>query len=127
QSITIDEADTFLMYVEPPFPTHWSGSANNQLLNSLLMRLCTSVFGAWHLSVRAPALLGAAIYIWAAYALARAIARQTPLAWPLLVCLVCNPFIMDYLVAARGYSLALGFWMAAIAIVVRGRGTVRGI
>src|SRR5437762_12632149 len=62
QSVTIDEADTFLMYVAPPFPTHWSGSANNQLLNSLLMRLCTSIFWAWYLSVRAPALLGSAIY-----------------------------------------------------------------
>src|SRR5438309_4131030 len=95
QSITIDEADTFLAYVAPPFPTHWSGSANNQLLNSLLMRLSTSVFGVWHLSVRAPALMGAAIHIWAAYALVRAIARETAIAWPLLVCLVYNPFIMD--------------------------------
>jgi hypothetical protein len=125
QSITIDEADTFLAYAGPPFPTHWSGSANNHLLNSMLMRLSTSVFGMWHLSVRAPALLGASIYIWAAYALARAIARETALAWPLLVCLVYNPFIMDYLVAARGYSLALGFWMAALAIGVREGGSVR--
>ena len=126
QSITIDEADTYLAYVAPPFPTHWSGSANNQLLNSLLMRLCTTIFGAWHLSVRAPALLGAAIYIWAAYALVRSVLRETILAWPLLVCLTCNPFIMDYLVAARGYSLALGFWMAALAVTVTESGVLRG-
>jgi hypothetical protein len=30
------------------------------------------------------------------------------------VCLVFNPFIFDYLVAARGYSLALGFLMWAL-------------
>ncbi|HEV3198190.1 MAG TPA: hypothetical protein VGZ73_09790 [Bryobacteraceae bacterium] len=34
----------------------------------------------------------------------------------LFVCLVYNPFVMDYLVSARGYSLALAFLMAAIAI-----------
>ena len=38
-------------------------ASNNHVLNSLLMRLFTSVFGVSHLSVRAPALLGAALYI----------------------------------------------------------------
>jgi hypothetical protein len=115
QSVTIDEADTFLAYVAPPFPTHWSGSANNQLLNSLLMRLFTSIFGVAHLSVRAPALIGAAIYIVAAIAVARHISDDWRIQWPLLTTLIYNPFVMDHLVAARGYSLALGLLMAAIA------------
>ena len=116
QSVTIDEADTFLAYVAPQAPTHWLGSANNQLLNSLLMRLTTSVFGVSHLTLRTPALIGAAIYIAAAYIVARAIARRNSIAVPLLACLVLNPFVMDHLVAARGYSLALGLWMAMLAM-----------
>lgn len=42
-----------------------------------------------------------------------------------LVCLagfafcVYNPFVMDYLVTASGYSLALGFLLAAIATLAR--------
>src|SRR5947209_1135612 len=91
QSVTIDEADTFLAYVAPASPTHWSGSANNQLLNSLLMRLFTSIFGVGHLSVRAPALIGAAIYIAAAYTLSRRISADWKIQWPLLICLVYNP------------------------------------
>ena len=118
QSITIDEADTYLAYVGPRSPTHWSGAANNQILNSLLMRLSTSVFGVSHLTVRMPALVGAAIYICAAYFVVSALTTLLSLQWPLFVCLVYNPFVMDHLVAARGYSLALGLWMAAIAIAL---------
>lgn len=118
QSITIDEADTYLFFVARPSPTHWETAANNHVLNSLLMRLFTSMFGTYHLTVRLPALLGAAIYISAALWLVKLIAREVLLEWPLLVCLVMNPFVMDHLVAARGYSLALGFFMAALAMAV---------
>jgi len=63
QSITIDEADTYLVWVARPNPSHWEAASNNHVLNSLLMRLTTGLFGVSHLSVRAPALLGAALYI----------------------------------------------------------------
>lgn len=116
QSITIDEADTYLTFVEPSFPAHWAASANNHVLNSLLERLSTSIFGLSHLSLRAPALLGAFIYIGAAYFLCLGMSRRPVLRWSLFVCMVYNPFVMDFLVAARGYSLAVGFLLAAVAI-----------
>ena len=116
QSITIDEADTYLYFVGQPGPSQWEPSTNNHLLNSLLMRLSTSLFGLGHLSVRLPALIGAAIYITAAYALCRRF--HVRLAWPLLACLVFNPLVMDHLVAARGYSLAVAFLMVQFTIAV---------
>src|SRR5674476_1290617 len=61
QSITIDEADTYLVWVARHDPSQWEAASNNHVLNSLLMRLFTSVFGVSHLSVRAPALLGACV------------------------------------------------------------------
>jgi hypothetical protein len=70
--------------------------------------------------MRLPALLGAAIYVAAAWFLVRLMTRSGWLRWALLVCLVFNPFVMDYLVAARGYSLALGFMTAAIAVAAWG-------
>src|SRR5689334_9205606 len=69
QSITIDEADTYLSWVAPAYPTQWSVNSNNHVLNSILMRVFTWAFGVSHLTVRAPALLGAALYIVAAYRL----------------------------------------------------------
>jgi len=116
QSITIDEADTYLVWVARPNPSHWEAASNNHVLNSLLMRLTTGLFGATHLAVRAPALTGAAIYIAAAWALCRLAASTFTVQWSLFVALVYNPFVFDHLVAARGYALALGFLLAAIAV-----------
>ncbi len=119
QSITIDEADTYLDFAATPAPTHWLAAANNHVLNSLLMRLSTTLFGVSELTVRMPALLGAAVYIGSALVLANLLPAGRWLRWCLLVLLTCNPFVMDYLVAARGYSLALGFLLASIALAAR--------
>src|SRR5881227_3371929 len=81
QSITIDEADTYLVWVARPNPSHWEAASNNHVLNSLLMRLSTSVFGLSHLSVRAPALLGAAIYILMSLALCRLLSPAVRVQW----------------------------------------------
>src|ERR1035437_7727907 len=59
QSITIDEADTYLYYVGTPEASHWKSAANNHVLNSMLMRLSSSLFGVSNLTLRLPALLGA--------------------------------------------------------------------
>lgn len=37
----------------------------------------------------------------------------------MFICLVFNPFILDFLIASRGYSLALGLLMAAVALQSR--------
>ncbi len=116
QAITIDEADTYLAFAAPPWPSHWYPASNNHVLNSMLMRLFTLVFGASPLSVRAPALIGAVLYIAAACWLSMLVADSLTLRWPLFVCLVYNPFVFDYLVAARGYGLATAFLMLAIAV-----------
>jgi hypothetical protein len=117
QSITIDEADTYVYNVWRSPTAHWDPSANNHVLNSMLIRLVTMIFGASAFTIRVPALLGAALYIAAAYCLVRLLAGRRMLQWALLVCLTCSPFVMDYLVAARGYSMASAFllWMVVIA------------
>jgi hypothetical protein len=77
----------------------------------------TSIFGASPITLRTPALMGAALYIVGAYLLVRLISPRRLLQWALFVCLTFSPFVMDYLVAARGYSLASAFllWMVVIA------------
>lgn len=117
QSVTIDEADTYLFFVRGPGAAYWQPGANNQLLNSMLMRLTTLIFGSSALTLRLPALIGAALYIAAVYGLVRLITERKALQWALFVCLTCSPFVMDYLVAARGYGLASAFllWMILLA------------
>ena len=112
QSITIDEAMTYNIFVHQGviFQAH----TNNHLLNSLLMYMFTKVLGLSQFTARLPALIGAALYITAAYRLSRLVGASLISQMVLLVCLVFNPFIFDYLVAARGYALALGFLLWAI-------------
>ncbi len=116
QSITLDEADTYFWFVANseifyPFP-------NNHVLNSLLMWMATNAFGLSSLTARAPALLGAALYISACYFLVRMLTDRFLLQFSLFVCLILNPFILDFMVAARGYSLANAFLLVAMAIPV---------
>ena len=116
QAITGDEGENYVVFVAPHFNQIWNFSATNHLLNTLLMRLSTAVLGPAPLALRIPALIGAALYISAAYWLCRLITERWEVRLPLFVCLVYNPFVFDYLVAARGYGLASGLLLFAIAL-----------
>lgn len=121
QTITGDESDTFIFFVNRPDPFHWFSAANNHVLNSMLMRLFTKVFGLSHLTVRLPALLGATLYISAAYTLVRLLSRDYWLRWASFVCLVYNPFVFDFFVAARGYGMAAGLLLWAVTLAAAAR------
>jgi hypothetical protein len=116
QAVTGDEAQDYLFYAGPFKPTHWDAAANNHLLNSIGSRLFASIFGLSALAVRIPTLMGAAIYIYTMYWLCQKISPQWRVRIPVFVCLVYNPFIFDFFVAARGYGIANAFLMGAIAV-----------
>jgi len=116
QSITMDEADTYAWFVATS--NVWYPFSNNHILNTLLMWLSTHAFGPSIVAIRAPALLGAAAYIAICYFLCRSITDRFSLRLAVLVCLTYNPFVFDYMVAARGYGLADALLLAAIAVPV---------
>ncbi len=116
QSLTLDEADTYFWFVAKgeiwhPFP-------NNHILNTLLIWIATHLLGTSILTVRTPALVGGVLYIFVCYFLCRHITDRLGLQLSLFVCLIFNPFIFDFMVAARGYGLADAFLLAAIAAPV---------
>jgi hypothetical protein len=119
QSITLDEATTFRLWVSPDWPSQWTPQSNNHVLNSILMRMFIWLFGLSHLTVRTPAILGGILYIFSIYRFCTILGRNQVLTWALFVCFVYNPFIMDYLVVARGYGLALGFLSLAMYLFAR--------
>jgi hypothetical protein len=118
QAITLDEADTYFWFVAKPLAYVFHPFSNNHVLNTLLMWMTTRAFGTSILTVRAPALAGAILYVSICYFLCRSITTDFHLRLPLLICLIYNPFILDFMVAARGYGLANAFLLAAIAIPV---------
>jgi hypothetical protein len=118
QSITLHEADTYFWFVAKPGVGIFYPYANNHILNTLLIWLTTHAFGLSTIAVRTPALLGALLYILTCYFLCRSITDRFSLQLPVFICLIYNPLILDFMVAARGYSLANAFLLAAIAIPV---------
>ena len=117
QAITIDEAVSYRNFVHPAEPAFWTAHANNHLLHSMLAWTFARILNPSHLAVRSAALVGAAIYITASCFLSTLIAQRFPLRVFLFICLVFNPLILDFLVAARGYGLASGFLLSAICFV----------
>ena len=117
QSVTLDEADAFNNFSAQSLELAFYPSSGNHVLNSLLARFSTQAFGMSQFTMRLPAMLGAALYL---LAVASIVTRVAPTRRLLgFAILTCNPFMLDYLVAARGYSLALGLLACAVALAMR--------
>jgi len=116
QSLTVDETDTYFWFVAKSVEFLWTPFPNNHILNSVLMWVSTHLFGLSSFTLRLPALLGAALYITICYFLCRNITDRFGLQVSVFICLIYNPFVLDFMSAARGYSLANAFLLAAIAI-----------
>ncbi len=119
QSVVIDEADAYLLYAKGDLPLALWPSSGNHVLNTLLVRFVTGLLGLNETTLRLPALLGAVLYIGAALSLSILLTDRKFLQFLLFLNLVYNPFVFDYLVASRGYSLAIGFWLCAVAVMAR--------
>jgi len=112
QSITIDEAFTYNLYLSQPLKdtfTHYD--ANNHVLYTLLARISLGIFGHGEFPLRLPSLLGGLLYFVALFRLSRRWFGHGPLLLLSTAVLSLNPFVLDYLSAARGYGLALGLYL----------------
>jgi hypothetical protein len=117
QSITHDEAFTWELYLAGPSSAIFHRfDANHHFLNTILMRISAAIFGTSEFSLRLPALLGAALY----FAAVDRLAFFFKNAWMHLLAvalMTLNPFVLDFMVAARGYGLALAFWTWALILI----------
>lgn len=120
--MTIDEATTFLVYVQIPLKDVFLNNpvnTNNHFLNTLLIRLSTWILGDSDFSVRLPSILGHLLYILFSFKLIRAISNQTIVIICGIVLLHLNPYFMDFFGLARGYSLSWGLMMASMYYLFR--------
>jgi hypothetical protein len=118
QSITIDEAYTYNHFVKTPHNPATTGPFNVNL-NMLLARISSRAFGASEFSLRLPSVLAGLVYFYAVLQLCRLLFGDSP--WLLLaVALNClNPYVLDYLSAARGYGMGIACWMLGTYYVAR--------
>jgi hypothetical protein len=113
QSIVHDEALSWQLYLSGPvsaiFQTY---SANNHFLATILFRLSTTLFGNSEFAMRLPTILAGAWFFWTVFRLCGLIFGDGWLFLLACAALTLNPILLDFLVAARGYGLAMAglFW-----------------
>ncbi len=119
QSCTPDEAVTYNRFVGPPLREALSVmTANNHVLNTLLAIISTSYFHLTDLALRLPSVLCGALYFWAVYRLSRRTFGTGPLFLAAVALLTLNPLVLDHLSAARGYGMAMAFWLLAFELML---------
>jgi hypothetical protein len=119
QCITYDEALTWDEYLNGPFSWIFHKyDANHHFLNTLLMGLSIRLFGLSEWSMRLPALAGAALYFASCYRLARTAFGDGASMLLAVALLTLNPVVLDFMVAARGYGLALALWTCAASVAL---------
>jgi hypothetical protein len=118
-SFTHDEALSLFLYVNKNIPDllfnygHDQFIANNHFLNTLLMKLGQSLGGGQEAWLRLGAWLASLLYFSAVYFLTSA-QNKASQRWLIIIGLVAQPFLFDYLSLARGYGLALALLLWSI-------------
>lgn len=120
QSYTADEAHSYNLFISEEFSNVFAKyEAGNHVLQSALSKLSASLFGLSEFTLRLPTLLGGLLYFVSAFRLSRFLFGSGWLAVLSVASLSLNPFILDYLSAARGYGLGLGFLLWALYHLLR--------
>ena len=114
-SFTHDESKTWLdsihrSIIEIITFNYPESTTNNHLLNTLLMKGCSVLFGDSEFSLRLPTWLAHFIYIYFTIRILQLFDN----AWIIVsgfIILNFNPYLVDFFSIARGYGLALAFMM----------------
>ncbi|RXK59258.1 hypothetical protein ESA94_14045 [Lacibacter luteus] len=117
-SMTHDESSTTNVvdgsFTDIMFAANMFGTANNHILNSLLLKFSVQLFG-WHeWSIRLPNVLFFLVYYAAAILIVQRITQNRWLQVTGIV-LFCTPhFLLDYFSLARGYGMATALEMMSL-------------
>lgn len=114
-SFTHDESLSFQIIMGDK---DFAGTANNHLLNSLLMKISSTVFGTSELALRLPNLLAFILYGSFCFRILDKY-KNTILIFTGLAVLLLNPFLIEFFSLARGYGLALGFAMGSLYYLIK--------
>jgi hypothetical protein len=127
QSITYDEALTFNRFVKGPWSSIYAPfyDANNHILYSILAKLSIYTFGLSEFTLRLPSLIAGAFLIFGIFRVLQAISSRL-MRWMFFVALSLHPLLLDFSVAARGYSLGLALFVWALYFSLKGRYLLTG-
>lgn len=119
QPIAHDEALQFEWFLDGSVQHVLQYNQANHILFALMAKPIVWGLGVSELKLRAPSLLGTAVYLLAAYLLCRRLFGEGILLFFSVALLCLNPQILEFMPAARGYILGLaGLMMAMYAMAV---------
>jgi hypothetical protein len=97
---------------------NFENSANNHLLNSILMTFSRKIIGNQEWSLRLPNVLSFLLYFMGIYFLIR---KEKKLSLILLFIgiVFLNPFLLDFFSLARGYGISLGFLSLSLLYLLK--------
>lgn len=116
--VTHDEAITWFYANERSVPdvigyVETYGMPNNHILNSLLLKATTALFGSTPFALRLPNLVFFGIYLYAAVRVSM-IARSRLVSLATFALLCFNPYLFDFFHLARGYGMANALLLLAV-------------
>lgn len=114
--VTHDEANTCLTFsVKPVWDiiTYSDPIPNNHILNTLLIKLFTGIFGMHAFIARLPNILGFILYYSVLVIWLRKLSTHFLIMLTGLVLFTCNPYLMDFFSLARGYALSIAFMLTS--------------
>jgi len=119
QPIAHDEALSFASFLDGGVNKLLQFNSANHVLFTLISKVFVKVFGVTELSIRAPNVIASAVYLSALYLLCQKIFGDGLSMLITLAMLCLNPQIMDFMVAARGYSLGMACLCIAMYFLSR--------
>jgi len=121
QSLTIDEAMSFLSFSSKPLDEMFVYyDANNHVLFTWLSRACYLALGDAEWAIRLPAVLGGIAFLILLALVLRRLLGETWTAVAGWAAIASNPLLLDHLSAGRGYSLAMALWLGAALVLLGG-------
>ncbi len=123
--ITHDEAGTILNFSTQPLwdiITYRDPIPNNHILNTLLIKWSTAIFGSAEWACRCPNFMAGALYMVTGYLLLRLLnGKHSFKSLAGIILLLGNPYLLEFFSLARGYGLSLGLMMASLWFLIRGK------
>jgi hypothetical protein len=121
QSITHDEALTYLLFMRGSLLHVFAYTGNqNHVLQAFLSKLVISILPTNPFTLRIPVLAAATLYCVAVAKISNRLFDNGWVSLASIALLTLNPYVLDFLSAARGYGLMLGFVLLATYLLLPG-------
>lgn len=98
------------------YPDIWP---SNHILNTLAVKFIFSLFGVSTFTARIPNIIAFLLYFGIVWSLANRYFRNSFLYFAVFVCLLCNPYLLDFFGLDRGYGISNALMITSIFFCLR--------